>query len=87
MEQRTARNVPPSSVIPGSGMGNTPVETPMRGPDSNYSWELLAPHRKREVLGIVNGVKNKRRGQRIAWLFALILLLAVLAVVYFIVVK
>ncbi len=48
-----------------------------------YSWEHLAPERKREVMHMVNRASGHRRIRLIAVLVVLVLILGALAAAYF----
>lgn len=53
------------------------------GQSQDYSWEHLAPARKREVLRMVRTASGKRRGRMIALLVVLLLIFVALLAAFF----
>jgi hypothetical protein len=79
------KNIPPVPLAANKNRhksGNL-FEVDLETQAQAYSWEHLAPDRKREVMHMVNRASGRRRVRLVALLVVLVLILGMLAAAYF----
>jgi hypothetical protein len=77
----SSKNIPSRPLLGDVERPGSPAYREEQSQD--YSWERLAPARKREVLHMVRKASGKRRGRMIALLVVLLLIFVVLIAMYF----